>query len=314
MLALEALAWFEDRDTLERILSLSQGPADAVREVAWRTLARRRDAPAERRVAMIRVLAEARDAAAALAALDALLPAAHPDLKPIVERHAASLEPAVQSAAVHFLARVAATEEGAKPGGGGPPPDRYAPPGGPPEPPPPDAPPRARYDFVYALDVTGSTVATLPGLKTKVLDEVALLDRLGASVRVGMVAFRDGPRGGDLAAFEILPPTFDRPRLEAFVRALEPRGVDASGAAIASALHEALDRTPWRWDAVRQVQLYADTGLDDARAAGETVEAHYRADATRTRVAFALRTRGVVPPGLADLARRGGTGTVELLR
>jgi hypothetical protein len=71
---------------------------------------------------------------------------------------------------------------------------------------------------------------------------------------------------------------------------------------------------PWRWDARREVALLADTGCDDAAAAGRTVSLHHRSDGTRTRVAYVLRTRGRMPTEYDDLARLGGTGVPEAIR
>ena len=55
-----------------------------------------------------------------------------------------------------------------------------------------EPPVRGRYDMVYLLDATGSTGATLPMLRRKILDQLVLLGHLGSSVRVGVIAFRGG--------------------------------------------------------------------------------------------------------------------------
>jgi hypothetical protein len=165
---------------------------------------------------------------------------------------------------------------------------------------------------VYVVDVTGSTGATLPGLKRRILDEAALIFRLGGSHRIGVVAYRDGSVGPDgPPRLEVLSPTPSLARLAEFLEALGARGVDERGAAVAGALREALDRTPWRWEARREVHLFADTKCDDPRAAAAVVGIHYRADATRTRVAYVLRTRSRIPPEFEELARAGGGGAPE---
>jgi hypothetical protein len=265
------------------------------------------------------VLARVRDTEGVLQALDAVEPALAEGLRVPIARHATSLDPPVREAAEHLLRLLGAEADdapapepkAADPAEGE---RRYAEPEGGEDAPGDDREPstRGRFDLVYALDVTGSAHASLPRLRERVLDEMELLQRVGGSVRVGIVAYRGGRSAQERArSVVVLPPAYDAHRVGAFLDALETGGVDDRGAAVAAGLAEALDRTPWRWNAVRIVQLFADSDVDDLPTASRTVAIHFRADGTRTRVAYVLRTRTRVPEGIEALAPLGGTGVVE---
>lgn len=151
----------------------------------------------------------------------------------------------------------------------------------------------------------------LPRLRRRIEKEVQQIMEFGGSVRVGIVAYRG--RRALKEAGDVLPLTFDAKKIRTYLQALKTGGVDDRGAAIAEALHDALDRMDWRATAKRRVKVFADTGAHEPKRALANVSIHFRADRTRTSVAYILRTRTVVPPELAALARAGGTGTVELL-
>lgn len=319
ILLVHALGALRDAESLAEVARLVRSEDPALRGAALVALAARRDASDARRAVMVEVLSRARDTECALQALDALEPAVHEDLRAAISRHATSLDPPVREAAEHLLrllgpatpdAPAPAPKESAPAEGE----HRYAEPEGGEDPPGDDREPatRSRFDLVYALDVTGSAHATLPRLRTRVLDEMELLQRLGGSVRVGIVAYRGGRSPQERArSVSVLPPAFDPQRVRAFLESLDTGGVDDRGAAVAAGLAEALDRTPWRWNAMRIVQLFADSDVDDLPTASRTVAIHFRADGTRTRVAYVLRTRTRVPEGIEALAPLGGTGVVE---
>ena len=318
VLLLRSLAFFADAATRAALVAAAGAEAFSVRDAAARALAVRRDARGECLAALLRLLNEARGREAVLSALDAVEPALDVSMRPVLERIAASTDAAEREAATYLLAALTRLEAANAPGAAPKPPaDRYARPvedDG-------DTPygrrhpsQRARYDIVYTIDATGSTTMTLEGLRDRILDEMALLLRLGASVRVGVVAYRGGHGTEARRSMDILLPAFDPDRVAAFLRELKPGGVDERGAAVTAALGEALDRIPWRWDARRDVHLLADSVCDDPATAFATVSVHFRGDDTRTSICYVLRTRTKMPPEYADLARLGGTGVPETLK
>ena len=64
----------------------------------------------------------------------------------------------------------------------------------------------------------------------------------------------------------------------------------------------------------RPLSLQSDGPCGDLPIALAAVKLHFRADRTRTRVTYVLRTRSDVPPEYADVAREGGTGVPEVVR
>jgi len=316
-LLLAALGSFADEPSLAVLVEHAGGADPALRDVALRALAVRADGRSEAEGVVRRWLENGRTPDELHAVLDVAELLVTPDMKPGLERVASFLDPALRESATWLLdvlrvRQMAADHKEVERA----PEDRYGKGSDHPvDEPPPTPPGRARFDFVYVLDATGSTVATLPLLRTRILEEMALLVRLGSSVRVGVVAYRGGRSGSDRARrFQVLPPSYDPQRVRAFLEALESGGVDDRGASVALALEEALACTPWRWNARRSVQLFADSRCDDASRAALAVGVHFDADRTRTGIAYVLRTRTKMPPEYADLARLGGTGAPELLK
>ena len=314
--AVDALGFLRDHKSFVMLQRHATDAKSPYRIEALRALARRDDRKKERLTTYVRLLTTARDRETTMTLLDAAEGFAHPTMRPAARRLAESLEPAVKEAAEHLLHCI--REASARPAA--PPADvgeghRYAKPHPdlpPVETPPPDPGPRGRLDLVYMLDVTGSAFQNLPRLRARILREFELLEDVGTSVRVGIIAYRS--RRERRRAEDVLPLTFDGDRLRAFLEKIDPGGVDDRGAAIGKALHEALDTMPWRHHARRRVMLFADTGLGDPREANRVVSIHFRTDKTRTRVAYVLRTRTVVPDELERLAHLGGSRYVELLR
>lgn len=320
VLVLEALARYEDDASRAALFERSRDADPAVREAAWRALALRRDAKDARLLLIAQLLRHSLEDGSALEALDAFEPALDASLVPALEHLAASPDAEVQDAAEALLACIPPPPPPAPPvapGAPAPAPDdRYAKPKQPvdDESVPPPGMARPKYDLVYVCDVTGSTTVTLPLLKQRILDETAAFGRLGASVRVGFVGYRDVDVNRDqLHPEDILLLTLDRARLKAFLARLGAHGIDRNGASLAPALRVSLDRMPWRWRARREVQVLGDDDADDRADAILTVGMHFRADRTRTRVLYVRRTRNSVPPEYFDLAKAGGTVRPELL-
>jgi hypothetical protein len=293
--------------TLEKLLELTEGDDAHLRGEALRAL-RSRPAARGRLVERLgKILRRSRGKESLLQALDLLEDLEDLAMLPLVERLGTFLEPEVRVAAGHLeeklkhLAAVQRARRAVLEGYGAPKP-------------PSEPPARARFDLVFAVDVTGSTVVVLPDLKARIRREVELLERLGCSVRVGIVGYRfwkdislKTPRA------EVLPLTHDRERVEAFLAALKSRGPDSQGDDVANGLTQALARMGWRWNAHRSVALLADSPCHDPLGAKLVTAVHFRADRTRTRVLYVLRTRRSVPEEIRELARLGGTGLVELL-
>ncbi len=326
LLLVAALQAFQDDASLQALFESLGSERSAVRGAALAAIAARSDHVA-RRVAQLGLrLSKARDEEQIMQLLDVCDAVLHATMRPAIQRHASSLEPAVRDAAEHLLreldrrkVRAAARKPKVDPAPGDPD-SRYAKPKSrdddkdePQEPPP--ATPRNRFDIVYAIDATGSAHPNLPGLRARIKQEMALLLQSGVSLRIGIIVYRGGRTARERrASLEILSPTFDARAVHAFLEEIQARGVDDRGAAVAPALHQALDRTPWRWAATRVVQILADSDVDDRRRAARTVRMHFQADRTRTRVAYVLRTRTRVPPAFGELARLGGTGVAELIK
>ena len=315
-LILRAFGSLKDDATLTVLMQVAGTEDCSFCSSAIRSLAARTDNRAKRLTLLGRLLHRSRDPETVLSVLDAAAPVADAMMKPAALRLATSLEPRVRAAAQHLLRRIAQVKAAAAakpPAAKKGPEDRYAKPDAPPpgETVPPEPSLRDRYDLVYLLDATGSAHMNLPRLRRRIEREVEQIMELGASVRVGIVAYRG--RRSPKTARDVLPLTFDTRKIRTYLRALKTGGVDDRGAAIGEALHDALDRMDWRATAKRRVKLFADTGAHEPRRALAKVSIHFRADRTRTSVAYILRTRTVVPPELAALARAGGTGTVELL-
>ncbi len=272
-----------------------------------------------RRVLVRVLLSSGRTPAQLMPALDAAGPLLDASLTRALKRAATFFEPCVQDAAENLLAALAARPPLAPPA---PPPahpkpdDRYATPEGPPpvDGPPPHPASRGRTDVCFVLDATGSTDATLPVLKDRILHSMRVLVDAGVNARVGVLLYRGGKardRGRD--PFEVLPLTYEVEELRAWLDEVEPGGVDDRGLRLGEALADALARTSWRKGASRSVSLIADGPCGDMATARRVVTIHYRADRTRTKVAYVQRTRGDVPAGLDELARLGGTRAPEVL-
>ena len=329
-LLIHALQAQRDEDSLAVLFQLVRSEAEMLRTPARVALVRRGDQK-ERCIALLaRLLSEARATSDVLQLLDLLDGHTHATMKPALKRHASSLEPAVRDSAEFLLRQLKRNQQmeakkkaqAKKPAKPDDPDSRYAkperdddddetddPPGE------PDGDPKTRYDIVYAIDATGSAGVNFPTLRERMKAEMDLLLRSGTSLRVGVVIYRGGRSVVERRrAMEILPLTFDTAKVRKFLDGAKARGVDERGAAVAPALREALDRMPWRWRARRVVQLFADSGVDDPQDAARTVRQHFQADRTRTRVAYVLRTRTQVPKEFGELARRGGTGVVELIK
>jgi len=314
-LLLRALGAMRDEGTRDTLLRWIDDPDPYLGAEALRGLVARADGDGATVALLVRLLRERRDASGLLPVLDAAEPALDPALRLALQRLTTFLEPAVVEAADHLLrvldARVVAETE-PQPAKGG---DRY----GTPEAPPPtripgDVPTRSRHDLVYLLDVTGSTVMTLPALQDRIRQEIDLLVGLGLNLRVGFIAYRGGQgMQARLRGLEVLPLTYDPTRVHAFVADLKSGGVDDRGASAALALRVALDRMGWRVGARRTVQLIADGPCEDEADAIARAGIHYRAERTRTKVAYVLRTRTQVPAELDRIAKAGGTGAVEVL-
>jgi hypothetical protein len=324
-LVLRALGAFDDESTKESLRYALVDPDLFLRGEAARAVIQRARDLSARRAVLTKLLTTGRELDTLMPALDAASGALHPVMRPALARLRTFLDPPIKEAAEHLLDTLDAWAlEGFEPGKAGKPgakdpDDRYG--GGegdPPTPPgyPTHVPPtRAAIDMVFVLDATGSTGAVLPSIKERVLHEMDLLRRVSGGLRVGVVIYRGG-RGREIArrGFEVLPLTYDADLARDYVRAIEHGGVDDRGRLVGRALQEALDKFGWRWHATRTVQLYADTGCGDLDLAREVVATHYRADRTRTRIAYVLRTRSRMPEEYADLARLGGSGAPEAIK
>lgn len=323
ILWLEALFAFDDEASRSFLASQVVSPSPWVRGAAARALARREDGRAERLGALAQGLASAPDRESALQVLDAMESALEESLRPVLLQRAGGEDPFVRRSAARLVAmldraRAAAAEMAgqapAPPAGGA---DRYAPARRPEDedlPPPRRGMPRPQFDLVYALDVTGSTSTTIEHTLRRIREEVSLLVRLGSDVRVGVVGYRGGRGVEARRQMDVLLPCFDPERIEAFLASIEPSGTDDRGAAVSVALSEALDRMAWRRQATREVRLVADSRCDDPQAATALAALHWRADETRTSVAYVLRTRPRIPAEFDDIAREGGGAPVEALR
>ncbi len=327
VLLLHALQALRDQQSFDVLVQLVRSEREDLRMSAMTALVNRRDQDEKRLAVLARLLTEARATSDVLQLLDVLEGHLHATMKPALKRHASSLEPAVREAAEFLLRQLtikqhmAAKAKAKRPAPVKDPDSRYAKPKGDEDdetddpPGDPDPQPKTRFDLVYAFDATGSARAGLPTLRERIRAEMDLLLRSGASLRVGVLAYRGGhsPEGRK-RLMDVLPLTFDTARVLHFLETVEARGTDDRGAAVAPALREALDRMPWRWRARRTVQIFADSDVDDPQDAARVVRQHFQTDRTRTRIAYMLRTRTKVPRALHDLARLGGTAVVERMK
>jgi len=320
-LIVQTFGWFRDEQSLERLRKLATDPKAPLCAMALRAMFLRTDRRSKRVACLTRLMTTSRDEDTLLTLLDEADRLPDPRFVPAVERLQTYLEPTIRKAAAHTLRQIQVEEAAKKaeaaraaPGQKGKEGDRYAKPEDPPPPDQPlDEPPlRPRFDFVYVMDATGSAFMNIPVLRKRIAQEVELITELGASLRVGLIAYRRAGSAQD--PVEVLPLTFDLRRVHKWLDALETRGVDNRGAAISAALHAALDQMDWRRRARRRVRLYADCRAANPETASAVVSIHYREEKTRTSVAYILRTRKSVPSELADLARLGGTGALELMK
>jgi hypothetical protein len=326
-LLIELLARFDDDATLSALLGSARDPDPGVCEAAWRALAQRKDGLPQRTLVVGRLLAQALVDDMVLEAFDAFDPMLTVEHVALIEPLAAARDPEVRHAARALILRLrdAARKEAATPKPSAPPqppvPEgpagRY---GGPKRPvheeevPPPPGDPTQRFDLVYACDCTASTYTSLIVLKRRILDEFATLRRLGANVRVGFVGYRDVDVNRDrLDPADILLPTPNVRRIQAFFKRLESGGIDRNGASLAFGLRTSLGQMPWRWNARRELQVLADDAIDDPKDAILTVGTHFRADDVVAHVVYVRRTRLNVPPEFYALAAVGGRPELELM-
>lgn len=323
-LLLRACGAFTDAGTEEALKQALLDRDVTLRAEAVRALVRRAPTPGHKRTLLHGVMMAAREIDVILAALDAAGEPGvlDPFLRRGLERLGTFLQPQVREATDHLLLRLEAMKADAKPPKGGKPDardprDRYGGEGDrtPPTDGPPTEPPiRGQFDTVYVIDATGSTGAVLPELKRRILAQMKLLHDVAGSVRVGVLVYRGGRNASSIRrGFTYLPLTHDPERVRTFLEALDAGGVDDRGMLVGRVLEEALDRAGWRWRAQRTVQLYADTECGDIRLARRVVSSHFRADRTRTRIAYVLRSRTRLPAEYLDLARLGGSGAPELI-
>ena len=135
------------------------------------------------------------------------------------------------------------------------------------------------------------------------------------NTRFGIVIYRGGHAARDIrSGISVLPLTFDRGRVEAFLLETKPRGVDDRGSAVPHALRVALDQMCWRRSDGCDVRLEVDGPVRNAAGAGRTISMHLRADERRTFVTFTARGRRRVPKELEALAAKGGADRLEVIR
>jgi hypothetical protein len=307
-LLLESLVLFDDDAARATLLRHASGKDPDLASVALRALRRSERGRALLVPRLRAILEKSRDRGVLLEAVDLLEDLEEPSMRPLVERLKTFLEPDVRRAAAHLAARLKHVEAvrrarlKAESGYGA-------------RTPPPPPPARPRYDLVFVVDVTGSTVVVLPELRERIRREMRLLRSLDASIRVGIVGYRMWKNlSAHVTPYEILPLTFDGERVERFLEDLRSRGPDSRGANISGGLQQGLARMSWREEAFRFAVLVADGPCHDETRAKNLVNVHFRGGATRTRVLYVLRTRRSVPPEMEELARGGGTSLVELLK
>jgi HEAT repeats len=306
-LILRALGFFRDQTTGEVLQLHARGTDAGLRWQALRALRDRPKAGAALRSCLREALEKSRDRETLLQALDLLEDLEDESFLPLVVRLETFLEPVVRRAAGHLVAKLRYLEAIRLAGEGTP--DGYGNRKIPPEPPT-----RARFDLVFVIDVTGSTVVVLDDLKDRIRREMKIIERLGTSLRIGIVGYRMWKNlARHVRREEILPLTYDFERIETFLAELKSRGPDSQGAAVERGLWHGLARMGWRWNASRFVHLVADSKCHDAKAARLVVRVHFQADRTRTRVAYVLRTRRSIPDVMKEIARVGGTGLVEVV-
>jgi hypothetical protein len=326
-LLIELLTRFHDDASLSALLTSARDPDPGVREAAWRALAERKDGLPQRSMVMGRLLAQALVDDTGLEVLDAFEPMLTAEHVPLLQPLATAPDHEVRLATRALIVRLnEEARQGAAAPRPAPPPqppapvgpaDRY---GGPKRPvheeevPPPPGSAKDRFDLVYACDCTASTYNSLIVLKKRILREFLSLKRLGASVRIGFVGYRDVDANRDrLDPADILLPTPNVRRVEAFFKRLESGGIDRNGASLAFALRTSLAQVPWRWNARRELQVLADDAMDDPKDAILTVGTHFRSDDIVAHIVYVRRTRLTVPPEFYALAAAGGRPDLELL-
>lgn len=316
-LLLRVLGWTRRPEVEDDLRAWMQDADTHLASEAMRALLDLTSDEKKRRVLVKALLIAGRTPAQLMPALDAAGPLLDPSLERALRRAATFLEPCVKDAADHLLDALAALPAPAPPPKAEPgPDDRYGTPEAPPtiDGPSPVPVTPGRSDIFYVLDATGSTDATLPALKERILRSMRTLQDAGMNARVGVLLYR-GSRVRERARdpFEALPLTYDIEELRAWLDEVEPGGVDDRGLRLGQALENALARSAWRAGAARRVHLIADGPCGDIAVARRAVTIHYRADRTRTLVTYVARTRGDLPAGLEELARLGGTTAVELV-
>jgi hypothetical protein len=307
-LAVEAAGLLADARSLHALLALVTSDDAHLRTEALRALARRADGREPLRELLVETLRKRRDIGTVMAILDLVEERPDPGLIPDIEPLTTFLEPVVKDAAEHALAvlryekqKALAKKADADGYAVNPPPGSPGPPG-----------PRPRFDLVFAFDSTGSLAGQMPAILERIRGRYRFLADLGSDVRVGIVVFRDARRGEHREPVTILPLTHDLVAVEAFLAKVRTSGVDSQGAAVRLGLTEGLGRMTWREKASRTFILIADTRCDDPKTCAAIAAMHRKADGTRVRVLYVLRTRGTIPDDLKELARAGG-GALEVL-
>lgn len=311
-----AMGAFRDEKTRDALEQGLQATHPYLAAEALRAYLARPDTRAARAGLLTKLLTEGRDAETLLPALEVAEVEPTEALRPALERLRTFLEPEIQAPADHILRKLdalaAARSREPAPGKES---ERYGKAASPPPiVPPTDVPTRSRHDVVYVVDVTGSTVATLPQIRQRIGVQLRAFADQGLNLRVGVVAYRGGHGVRQrMRGLEVLPPTYDMSVVREFLDGLEPGGVDDRGGTVGAALRIALDQIGWRRGARRGVRLIADGDCARGEQVVRRVRIHYEGERTRTRVSYVLRTRSSHPHVYDEIAEAGGTGVVELL-
>lgn len=170
--------------------------------------------------------------------------------------------------------------------------------------------PRVRdlKDVVYVVHQTPD----LPNDYREIRSQLAQSRPQWEDVRVGVVAYLEPNHRRTRPEYNVLAPTRDLAKLDAYFEKLIAQTSDPRGIGSAAAIEDAFARTAWRWDAVRTVILHADDDPRDLQRACDAVSLHTRADGTKFRISFRKDRPGRdVPRGLERLAKAGGTTVDE---
>lgn len=333
-LAAAAMAHLRDPTTAEYLTRLARGKTSVpgLREVAIRAASARPDLEAMRLRLFLELTSRAQSRSVRMTTLDAAEAYLHPMMRVVLKSMASGTDSDLAETAKHLLKRLAALktkQAEAKKDAPQPHPKkeeggRYAEPVAPPHkptvptmPPPPPPVPGARpaIDTVWLLDATGSTSAHLGTTKRRTIRRMQALAEGTPNARFGIVVYRGGHGAADVRrGISVLPLTFDRQLVIEFLRTTKSSGTDDRGSAVPHALHVALDQMCWRENCRTAARLEADGGLRNVSAATKTVSMHHRADQTRTYVTYTQRSRTKTPEGLNDIAGRGGTDRMEIVR